>query len=105
MFHKRTIYVIGDSKTASNNPIMQQFNTYFIGLVIDRDSHEIMEAECSSTISLTSRFVQSIFVGRSIMDMEDIIEEIENRYFGASQKALTVAFKNAYIKYNQIIQE
>lgn len=84
---------------------MQQFNTYFIGLVIDRDSHEIMEAECSSTISLTSRFVQSIFVGRSIMDMEDIIEEIENRYFGASQKALTVAFKNAYIKYNQIIQE
>ncbi|MEK4029631.1 MULTISPECIES: DUF3870 domain-containing protein [Bacillaceae] len=103
MFHKDTIYVIGDSKTASNNPIMQQFNSYFIGLVIDRSNHKILEAECSSTISLTSKFVQSIFSGRSMMEFEDIIADIESRYFGASQKALIVAFKNAHIKYNQII--
>ncbi|KMY54175.1 MULTISPECIES: DUF3870 domain-containing protein [Bacillaceae] len=103
MFHKDTIYVIGDSKTASNNPIMQQFNSYFIGLVIDRNSHRILEAECSSTISLTSKFVQSIFNGRSMMEVEEIISDIESRYFGASQKALIVAFKNAHIKYNQII--
>ncbi|GLY11055.1 DUF3870 domain-containing protein [Pseudobacillus badius] len=103
MFDKDTIYVIGDSKTASNNPIMQQFNSYFIGLVIDRKNHKIIEAECSSTISLTSQFVQSIFNGRSMMDFEDIVADIENRYFGASQKALIVAFKNACIKYNQII--
>lgn len=103
VFHKDTIYVIGDSKTASNNPIMQQFNSYFIGLVIDRNSHRILEAECSSTISLTSKFVQSIFNGRSMMEVEEIISDIESRYFGASQKALIVAFKNAHIKYNQII--
>lgn len=103
MFPDHTVYIIGDSKTASNNPITQKFNTFFIGLVIDRNSHEILEAECSSTIALTSKFVRSIFTGKSMNEPEAIIEEIEKRYFGSSQKAIIVAFKNAYIKYNQIM--
>ncbi|MBM7649572.1 hypothetical protein JOC78_002546 [Bacillus ectoiniformans] len=104
MFHSNTIYVVGDAKTASNNPITQQFNSFFIGLVIDKRTHEIIEAECSATISLTSRFVQSLFVGKSILDLEEMVKDIEARYFGSSQKALIVALKNAHIKYNQIDQ-
>ncbi|MBD8006439.1 DUF3870 domain-containing protein [Bacillus norwichensis] len=103
MFPDHTVYIIGDSKTASNNPITQKFNTFFIGFVIDRDSHEILEAECSSTIALTSKFVQSIFKGKSMNKPESVIQEIEKRYFGSSQKAIIVAFKNAHIKYTQII--
>ncbi|MGM7637047.1 DUF3870 domain-containing protein [Bacillus sp. Hm123] len=102
MFHNDTIYVIGDSKTASNNPITQQFNSFFIGLVIDRNTHEIIDADCSATISLTSRFVHSLLVGKSILQIEEIVYGIENRYFGSSQKALIVALKNASIKYHQI---
>lgn len=103
MFHRSTVYIIGDSKTASNNPIMQQFNAFFIALVIDTNTHEIMEAECSATISLTQKFVRSLFVGKKMTEHDQIMNEIENRYFGSSQKALMVAFKNAYIKYQQII--
>ncbi|RWR13971.1 DUF3870 domain-containing protein [Siminovitchia fortis] len=103
MFPKEAIYVVGDSKTASNNPIMQQYNAYFIGLVVDTRNHEILEVECSSTIPLTSKFVKSLFTGRFMHEQEEIISEIESRYFGSSQKALIVAFKNALIKYNQLI--
>ncbi len=103
MFPDHAVYIIGDSKTASNNPITQKFNTFFIGLVIDRNSHEILEAECSSTIALTSKFVQSIFKGKSMNEPEAVIQEIEKRYFGSSQKAIIVAFKNAHIKYTQMI--
>jgi hypothetical protein len=103
VFPKEAIYVIGDSKTASNNPIMQQYNAYFIGLVVDTRNHQILEAECSSTIPLTSKFVNSLFAGRFMHEQEEIISEIESRYFGSSQKALIVAFKNAFIKYNQLI--
>lgn len=102
MYQQGTVYVIGDSKTSSNNPIMQQYNAFFIGLVICRKTDKIIDAECSSTIDLTTRFVHSLFVGKSILEVDRLTEEIEQRYFGSSQKALMVAFKNAHIKYLQI---
>jgi hypothetical protein len=102
MYQDSTVYIIGDSKTSSNNPIMQKYNGFFIALVIDRDTHKIEDAECSSTIELTSLFVKSLFAGRSMLEEDGILSEIESRYFGSSQKALMVAFKNASIKYKQI---
>ena len=104
MYNKDTIYIIGDSKTTSNNPIMQQFNAFFIGLVVDRTNHMIVDADCSATISLTSSFMKQLFFGQSMLNIDGVINEINTRYFGSSQKALTVAFKNAHIKYMQIIE-
>ncbi|PFH87684.1 DUF3870 domain-containing protein [Bacillus sp. AFS088145] len=104
MYSKDTIYLIGDAKTSSNNPIMQKYNAFFIGLVVDQTSHLIVDADCSATISLTSSFVQQLFVGQSMLDVDGVIQEINTRYFGSSQKALAVAFKNAHIKYTQIIE-
>jgi hypothetical protein len=105
MYRQNTVYIIGDSKTSLNNPIMQKYNGFFIGLVIDRETDEIVDAECSSTINLTSLFIKSIFVGKSILEADNVLEEIESRYFGSSQKALMVAFKNAHIKYTQIMNK
>ncbi|WLD92815.1 DUF3870 domain-containing protein [Alkalihalobacillus sp. AL-G] len=105
MHSESTIYIIGDAKTASNNPITQKYNAFFIGLVIDRENGLIVDADCSSTIPLTSKFVKSLFIGKSIEDVESVSRTIETRYFGSSQKALVVAFKNASIKYQQICQQ
>ncbi|WP_405388324.1 DUF3870 domain-containing protein [Peribacillus muralis] len=58
--------------------------------------------ECSTTISLTARFIHSIFAGKSILQTDELEEEIERRYFSSSQKALTVALRNASIKYRQL---
>ena len=105
MFQQNTVYIIGDSKTSSNNPIMQKYNGFFIGLVINRETDQIVDAECSSTIALTSSFIKSLFVGKTILEVDHVLEEIEQRYFGSSQKALMVAFKNANIKYTQIMNK
>ncbi|MFJ7677136.1 DUF3870 domain-containing protein [Peribacillus sp. NPDC097206] len=102
MFQKNTVYIVGESKAASNNPITQQFNCFFIGLVIDSDTHEIVDVECSTTISLTSKFIRSMLNGHSILQPDVLEKEIEKRYFGSSQKALTVAIRNASIKYLQL---
>ncbi|MFB7141524.1 DUF3870 domain-containing protein [Gottfriedia sp. NPDC056225] len=104
MYNKDTIYIIGDAKTSSNNPIMQKYNAFFIGLVVDRTSHSIIDADCSATIPLTSAFVKQLFVKQSMLDVDGVINDINTRYFGSSQKALSVAFKNAHIKYIQIIE-
>ncbi|MDQ0185501.1 DUF3870 domain-containing protein [Cytobacillus kochii] len=102
MFPPNTLYIIGESKTSSNNAIMQQYNGFFIAFVVEKDSGKIIDAECSSTIGLTSAFIQSIFVGQSLLDSDFLLNEIETRYFGSSQKAIMVAYRNALIKYNQI---
>ncbi|MDQ0270527.1 DUF3870 domain-containing protein [Cytobacillus purgationiresistens] len=105
MFPPNTLYIIGESKTSSNNAIMQQYNGFFIAFVVERESGRIIDAECSSTIQLTSAFIQSIFLEKCILDVEELLAEIEQRYFGSSQKAIMVAFKNAYIKYTQIMNK
>lgn len=84
---------------------MQQYNGFFIAFVVERETGKILEAECSSTINLTSAFIQSIFAGKSMLDVEGQLKEIETRYYGSSQKAIMVAYKNAYIKYTQIMNK
>ncbi|MGG1485555.1 DUF3870 domain-containing protein [Peribacillus castrilensis] len=43
-----------------------------------------------------------MLVGKSILRPDELETEIEQRYFGSSQKALTVALRNASIKYQQL---
>ncbi len=99
MYDADTIYVIGDAQAPTNNPITQQFSSFFIGLVIDTTNNKIVEASCSATIQLTADFIRTLFVQRSIFATEEIETDIRYRYFGSSQKALIVAFKDAQKKY------
>jgi hypothetical protein len=103
MFDKNTVYIIGDAKAPSNNPITQQYKAFFIGLVVNKESGIIVDADCSATIELTKSFVRSLLVGQSILDIDTVTKEIQTRYFGSSQKALIVAFKNASLKYQNIV--
>ncbi|MBP1966728.1 DUF3870 domain-containing protein [Paenibacillus aceris] len=99
LYDKDTIYIIGDAQASVNNPITQQYNAFFIGLVVDTTSHKIVDAGCSSTIPLTSDFVRSIFIGHNMLLLDVVAEEIRRRYHGSSQKALVVAYKDAQKKY------
>lgn len=104
MFAENTIYIIGNAKTQQNNPITHQFGQFFIGFVVERDSGKIVTCGSSSTIHTTSDFVASLFAGRSIRDDSEAIRQlVENRYFGSSQKAIVVAFKDAQKKYSRIV--
>lgn len=103
LFDKDTIYVIGDAQASVNNPITQQYSSFFIGLVVDRTNHKIIDAGCSSTIPLTSDFVRSIFVGHNMLQYDAVADEIRRRYHGSSQKALTVAYKDAQKKYKSAL--
>ncbi|MTH53739.1 DUF3870 domain-containing protein [Bacillus mangrovi] len=100
MFHEETVYLIGDAQISQNNPISKKFSQFFVGVVVDRSTGRIVDAECSATIELTVRFVQSLLVGKRIDD-EEVIACIQNRYFGASQKALIAAIRDAQRKYKQ----
>ncbi|WP_242143152.1 MULTISPECIES: DUF3870 domain-containing protein [unclassified Bacillus cereus group] len=101
MYASNTIYVVGDAKAPQNNPITEKFKSYFVAFVLERDTGEIIDADCSATIALTSQFVKHLFLHKNINDSH-LADEIKGRYFGSSQKALLVALKDAQKKYNQI---
>lgn len=104
MYDTDTVYLIGDSQTASNNPITQQFSSFFLVLVVDTSNDKIVDAACSSTVKITSDFVSSILIGMSIMETDEVDRQLRLRYFGSSQKALIVAFKDAQKKYKLALQ-
>ena len=91
-----TIYIIGLAKSQQHNPITQQFGRFLLGFVVNRKTGEILS--CGSTVVMKSTydFLDELFQGRNIeTDGEKIRGEIENRYFGASQKAILVAYRDA----------
>lgn len=94
-----SIFVTGEAKSPSNNPITNHFGLFFIGLVIDTDTHRILDAECTATLALTNTFVKSLIVGASIVEDEVLAEKISARYYGSSQRALITALHNAASKY------
>jgi hypothetical protein len=96
MYHPNAIYIIGIAKSQQNNPITQQFGKFLLGFVVDKDSGIILS--CGSTVVMQSTydFLDGLFRGKNMLEDGDLIkQEIENRYFGASQKALFFAFRDA----------
>lgn len=103
-YGNKTVYIIGDSKTAINNAITHQYNAFYLAIIVDMENEVIVDAGASVTLQVTNEFIRSLFVGYSMKQgLEPMIDRISHRYFGASQKAIIVAWKDAFKKYQQII--
>ena len=96
MYGRDTIYIIGIAKSQQHNPITQQYGRFLLGFVVNKDTG-IIES-CGSTVVMKSTydFLDDLFRGRNIDTEGELVRsELENRYFGASQKAIMVAFRDA----------
>lgn len=100
--HARTVYLTGEAKSPTNNPITTQWGLFFVGFVVDTESHVIVRADCNATLGLTVEFVRELLVGRSILDEDALVETILDRYHGSSQRALAAAVRSAASRYRDI---
>ena len=97
-----TIYLTGEAKAPSNNPITSQFGLFYVAFEIAPDTHRILDVYCTATLALTRNFIRSLFVDADITDPGRLIERIQRRYHGSSQKALITAVNNAAKKYREV---
>ena len=97
-----TIYLTGEAKAPSNNPITNQFGLFYVAFEIQPDTHRILDVDCAATLALTRNFIRSLFVDADITDPGRLIERIQRRYHGSSQKALITAVNNAAKKYREV---
>ncbi|MBU5483216.1 DUF3870 domain-containing protein [Clostridium sp. MSJ-11] len=103
MYEENTVYVVGNSKTNTDNAITNRFNSFFIGFVVELDNDTIVDLSCSATIRTTDEFVRSLFVGKKLIEFDSNCEErVKRRYHGSSQRAIIAAYKDAVKKYNEI---
>ncbi|MCX7781583.1 MAG: DUF3870 domain-containing protein [Negativicutes bacterium] len=104
MFAENTLYIVGNAKTQQHNPITRRFGQFFIGFVVERDTGRIVTCGASATINVTNEFIASLFTGMSLReDFEVVRQRVESRYFGSSQKAILVAYKDAQKKFARIL--
>jgi hypothetical protein len=104
MYAASTVYIVGNSKTNTENAITTLYNSFYIGFVIEPDHGGIVDVSCSATIRTTDEFVRSLFLGKSMgKDDAALEEEVKRRYHGSSQKAIIVAYKDAAKKYAEIL--
>lgn len=100
LYEKNTIYITGTAKISGNDPISDMFDTFFIGIILDRDTGKIVDVTCNMVRDATSDFVKSLMLGRDLVkDEESIIDEIRDRFHGIAQKAVIAAFKDARNRY------
>ena len=50
MYPDTTVYIIGHARTQADNAITEHFKGFFIGVVVDYITDEILDISCSSTI-------------------------------------------------------
>ncbi len=97
---EQTVYVIGHGRTQSDNPIMNVYSQFFVGFSVNVETDEVVDAAATVILDETKRFVRSLFVGKKFDAVhDDVIQEIEKRYWGSSQRALIVAYKDAVTHY------
>lgn len=106
IFRDDTVCVVGNARTANDNPITHAYSHFFITFVAKVDTGEIIDVEASFTLPLTNRFVRCLFLGRSLEAVdEDLVRSVRDRYLGSSQKAIAVAYKDAVKKFVKAFRE
>lgn len=76
---------------------------FFVGLIVDTETHVILQADCTATLKLTAQFVRELLEGRNLLDDDALVELILDRYHGSSQRALAASVRSAAAKYRDLI--
>lgn len=106
MYEKNTILVIGQAKPSKDDAIYNLHGEFYISLVLEKESGEILDMDCNTILEVTKNFVASMLIGKSLKDDVAIMEkEIRERYFALTQKPLIACLKDAHNRYMMVLSK
>lgn len=84
--------------TIPSGEIYQYLN---IGLVINKETGVVQDTSITLLSDGAVRFLEYLIIGFNVHeeDIEVLLNDIQARYYGGSQKAICIAIKQAYEKY------
>lgn len=99
---KNKVFISGYAKLPTGITASELYKVIVVGLLIEKDSGRIVDAECSLVTDLAKQMFKEITVNKNINDIESIEKVFVECYYGSAKKAVISALKTCYEKYNQI---
>jgi len=105
-YPKNTILVVGGAKPSREDAIYLTHGEFYISLVLERETGQIVDMGCNTIIGVTADFVRQMLVGRRLLeDLPELEAEIRNRYFALTQKPLIASLKDAANRYRAVMEK
>jgi beta-lactamase class A len=102
----RTYFVIGESRTNSDNAITKIYGSFYMAFEVDERTEQVLAFECTHTLDLTQQFLRKLFVGQHFPSINTWLEEVlEHRYGGSSRRAVLVSYRDALKRYRAMRRE
>lgn len=98
----REILITGYAKLPQGLPASDMYTTIALGLVVDRETGEILDVDCSMATQIARDFVKQLLQHQNINELEGIEEAFNTRYFGSARKSLILAVRACSEKYRKI---
>ena len=105
-YPKNTILVVGGAKPSREDAIYLTHGEFYISLVLERETGQIVDMGCNTIIGVTADFVRQMLVGRRLLeDLPELEAEIRARYFALTQKPLIASLKDAANRYRAVMEK
>ncbi len=99
---KDKVFVTGYAKLPQGITASEMYHVICLGLLVERDTGIIVDAECSLVTSLAKRVFHDLVVNKDIKKINDIEKEFCRVYYGSAKKALISSLRTCHEKYIQI---
>jgi hypothetical protein len=99
---KNQVFVTGYAKLPQGITASELYHVICIGLLVERDTGIIVDAECSLVTNLARRVFKELVLNKNLRKINDIEKEFSEVYYGSAKKALISALKTCHEKYIQI---
>lgn len=96
------IFISGYAKLPNQITASKLYEVIAIGLIVNKETSEILDAECSLATKLAVDFVRNILVGEYLNDTEKINDKIQKFYYGSAKKALITAINSCKRRFLEI---
>ena len=95
-----TYFVIGESRTNSDNAITLISGSFYLGFEVDAKTETVLAFNCTHTLDITENFLKQWFIGKNFVEIDSWLEEALNRrYGGSSRKAVLTSYRDALKRY------
>lgn len=96
---RKHILFSGYAKLPTGITASEIYKVIGVVLLIDEDTGNILEADCTLATAVARNHVSSILIGRSITNPENLVRIVDTTYHGSAKKAIITAIRIIYDKY------
>lgn len=103
---KRSYFVIGESRTNSDNSITRIYGSFYLAFEVDAETETVLAFNCTHTLDLTEQFLRRLFVGRRFPEIDQWLESALRKYYGgSSRKAVLASYRDALKRWRTMLAE